>query len=203
MVPTIEDYTELLLVPSSSTRIYTPIQQYRTNRELANTLGLRYEVVNPEVCRAGLTWRHASISFDFLASQFSRSQCPWDHIGDFVNGDQGWEKLWVKAFMIAFAGIIFSSPSSGRVDLGVVPLVDSLSRDLSIFPALVSETVKSLSYCKSHDASMPMLCAQLFQLWFCSHLHHFYDLQTLSYLVRSMIKHSMVINLPFEGSNKE
>uniref|UniRef100_A0A2N9ENJ9 Uncharacterized protein n=1 Tax=Fagus sylvatica TaxID=28930 RepID=A0A2N9ENJ9_FAGSY len=126
LVPTIEEYTELLLVPSSSTWIYMPIQRYRTNRELANTLGLRYEVVNPEVCKAGLTWRHASISFDFLASQFSRSQCPWDHIGDFIN------------------------------DLGIVPLVDSLSRDLSIFPALVSETVRSLSYypiisCEEHD----------------------------------------------------
>jgi hypothetical protein len=105
--------------------------------------------------------------------------------------------------MIAFAGIIFFPSSFGRVDLGIVPLVDSLSRDLSIFPALVSETVRSLSYCKSHDASMPMLCAQLFRLWFCSHLRHFYDLQTLSYLVRSTIKHSKVINLPFKGSNKE
>uniref|UniRef100_A0A2N9FFQ6 Uncharacterized protein n=1 Tax=Fagus sylvatica TaxID=28930 RepID=A0A2N9FFQ6_FAGSY len=65
-------------VPSSPAQIYMPTQQYRANRELANTLGLRYRVVNPEISK--------------------------DYIGDFVNGEQGWGELRIKAFKIAFAG---------------------------------------------------------------------------------------------------
>jgi hypothetical protein len=38
LVPTIEEYTALLQVPSSPTQIYVPIQQYRANRELATFL---------------------------------------------------------------------------------------------------------------------------------------------------------------------
>jgi hypothetical protein len=97
-----------------------------------------------------------------FSSQFSRSQCLQDYIGDFINGSQGWEELRIKAFKLAFSGIILFPSSAGRIDLGVVPLVDSLSEDLSIVPALVSETVRSLSYCRSHGASVPMFCAQLF-----------------------------------------
>ena len=81
--------------------------------------------------------------------------------------------------------------------------MDSLSGDLSIVPALVSEIVRSISYCRNHGTSMPMLYAQLFQLWFCNHLHYFYELQTPSYLERSTIMNSKGIDLPFEGSSEE
>ncbi len=46
LVPTIEEYTTLLQVPSSPTQIYVPIQQYRANKELANFLGLKNGVVS-------------------------------------------------------------------------------------------------------------------------------------------------------------
>ena len=75
--------------------------------------------------------------------------------------------------------------------------------DLSIVPALVSETVRSLSYCRIHGTSVPMFCALLFQLWFCSHLCYFYELQTFFYFERSMIMHSKGIDLLFEGSSEE
>jgi hypothetical protein len=97
-----------------------------------------------------------------------------------------------------------SSPSStDRIDLGVVPLVDNLSGVLSIVPAIVSETMRSLSYCRIYGASMPMFYAQLFQLWFCSHLHYFYELQTSFYFERSTIRQSKGIDLPFDYSSEE
>ena len=75
--------------------------------------------------------------------------------------------------------------------------------DLSIVPALVSETVRSLSYCRIHGTNVPMFCALLFQLWFCSHLCYFYELQTFFYFERSMIMHLKGIDLLFEGSSEE
>ena len=56
LVSTIEEYTELLQVPSSPTQIYVSIQQYRANKELANFLGLKNWVVSLEICKVGTTW---------------------------------------------------------------------------------------------------------------------------------------------------
>ena len=159
LVPTIVEYTALLQVPSYPTQIYVSIQQYRAYRELANFLGLKYGVVSPEIRKVGTMWRHANISFGFLASRISRSQCSQDYIGDFISGEQGWEKLRIRAFLIAFSSIIIFPSSASKIDLGVVPLVDSLSEDLSIVPTLVTEIVRSLSYCRSHGAGVPMFCA--------------------------------------------
>jgi hypothetical protein len=70
LVSTIEEYTALLQVPSSPTRVYVPVQQYRANKELGNFLGLKYKAMRLEIRKVGTTWQHASISFDFLTSQF-------------------------------------------------------------------------------------------------------------------------------------
>uniref|UniRef100_A0A2N9EZL1 Aminotransferase-like plant mobile domain-containing protein n=1 Tax=Fagus sylvatica TaxID=28930 RepID=A0A2N9EZL1_FAGSY len=48
-----------------------------------------------------------------------------DYIGDFINGEQGWEKLRIRAFLIAFSSIIIFPSFASKIDLGVVPLVDS------------------------------------------------------------------------------
>uniref|UniRef100_A0A2N9ECG0 DUF7745 domain-containing protein n=1 Tax=Fagus sylvatica TaxID=28930 RepID=A0A2N9ECG0_FAGSY len=148
LVPTVEEYTTLLQFLSSPTRVYVPVQQYRANRKLGNFLGLKYRAMRPKIRKVGTTWQHASISFDFLTSRFSRSQCPQDYTDDFINGSQGWEELRIKIY----------------------------------------------------GASMPMFYAQLFQLWFCSHLHYFYELQTSFYFERSTIRQSKGIDLPFDYS---
>uniref|UniRef100_A0A2N9HS73 DUF7745 domain-containing protein n=1 Tax=Fagus sylvatica TaxID=28930 RepID=A0A2N9HS73_FAGSY len=95
---------------------------------------------------------------------------------DFIAGKRGWKKFRINAFKIAFAGIFLFPTSAGRIDLGVIPLVFSEGR--SIIPAILCETVRSLSYCRRQGDGIPMFCTQLLQLWFCSHLRHFYRLQT-------------------------
>jgi hypothetical protein len=148
LVPTIGEYAELLQVASSSTRIYMPIQRYRANKELVNTLRLRYKAMNPEVHKAGPTWRHANISFEFLARHWRL--CQWrPGMGGAVG--QGFHDLFCRYHLFSFL--------VGRVDFRVVPLMTSLSVDISIVPALVSETLRSFSYCRSHDVGVPMFCA--------------------------------------------
>uniref|UniRef100_A0A2N9GM69 DUF7745 domain-containing protein n=1 Tax=Fagus sylvatica TaxID=28930 RepID=A0A2N9GM69_FAGSY len=177
LVPTLEEYAELLQLdsPFSETPVI-PIQGPRSNRCLEKYLGLTTAVLRPEIARPEETWRKANISLDLLTKYFSRSDFPVKLARDFIAGKKGWKKFRINAFKIAFAGIFLFPTSAGRIDLGVIPIVFSEGR--SIIPAILCETVRSLSYCRRQGEGVPMFCTQLLQLWFCSHLRHFYRLQT-------------------------
>ena len=68
-------------------------------------------------------------------------------------------KFQNNAFKIAFAGIFLFPTSTGRIDLGVIPLV--LSEGKSIIPTILCETVQSFSYYRDQDEGVPMFCTQL------------------------------------------
>uniref|UniRef100_A0A2N9HWZ5 DUF7745 domain-containing protein n=1 Tax=Fagus sylvatica TaxID=28930 RepID=A0A2N9HWZ5_FAGSY len=78
---------------------------------------------------------------------------------DFIAGKKEWKKFRINAFKIAFAGIFLFPTSAGRIDLGVIPIVFSEGR--SIIPAILCETVRSLSYCRRQGEGVPMFCTQL------------------------------------------
>jgi hypothetical protein len=115
-------------------------------------------------------------------------------------GRKGWKKFRINAFKIAFAGIFLFPTSAGRIDLGVIPIVFSEGR--SIIPAILCETVRSLSYCRRHREGVPMFCTQLLQLWFCSHLQHFHRLQTPYHFERHTVSQTVQIALPFTGNSR-
>uniref|UniRef100_A0A2N9GC42 DUF7745 domain-containing protein n=1 Tax=Fagus sylvatica TaxID=28930 RepID=A0A2N9GC42_FAGSY len=120
---------------------------------------------------------------------------------DFIVGKKGWKKFRINAFKIAFAGIFLFPTSAGRIDLGVIPIVFSEGR--SIIPAILCETVRSLSYCRRQGEGVPMFCTQLLQLWFCSHLRHFYRLQTPYHFERHTVSQTVDIALPFTGNSRD
>ena len=163
LVPTLEEYAELLQLSSpSSERPFMPNLGFWSNRVLEKFLGLTSEVLRWEIRQVEETWRKASISLDFLKRNFSWSDFPTDLIGDFSVGERDWEKFRVNAFKIAFAGIFLFPTSAGRIDLGVFPLI--FSEDKSIVPAILCETVRSLSYYRSQGEGLSMFCAQLLPL---------------------------------------
>uniref|UniRef100_A0A2N9FX80 DUF7745 domain-containing protein n=1 Tax=Fagus sylvatica TaxID=28930 RepID=A0A2N9FX80_FAGSY len=49
---------------------------------------------------------------------------------------------------------------------------------------------------------VPMFCTQLLQLWFCSHLQHFYRLQTPYHFERHTVSQTVKIALPFTGNSR-
>ncbi len=128
----------------------------RSNRVLEKFLGLNSEVLRREIRRVDETWRKASISLDFLTRYFSWRDFLTDLIGDFSSGKRDWEKFRNNAFKIVFAGIFLFSTFAGKIDLGVVPL--ALSEGKSIIPAILCETVQSLSYCQNQGEGVPKLC---------------------------------------------
>uniref|UniRef100_A0A2N9J8L7 DUF7745 domain-containing protein n=1 Tax=Fagus sylvatica TaxID=28930 RepID=A0A2N9J8L7_FAGSY len=202
LVPTMEEYAELLQLdrPFSETPVI-PIQGPRSNRCLEKYLGLTTAVLRPEIARPEETWRKANISLDLLTKYFSRSGFPVKLARDFIAGKKGWKKFRINAFKIAFAGIFLFPTSAGRIDLGVIPIVFSEGR--SIIPAILCETVRSLSYCRRQGEGVPMFCTQLLQLWFCSHLRHFYRLQTPYHFERHTVSQTVNIALPFTGNSRD
>uniref|UniRef100_A0A2N9GJ16 DUF7745 domain-containing protein n=1 Tax=Fagus sylvatica TaxID=28930 RepID=A0A2N9GJ16_FAGSY len=50
---------------------------------------------------------------------------------------------------------------------------------------------------------VPMFCTQLLQLWFCSHLRHFYRLQTPYHFERHTVSQTVNIALPFTGNSRD
>ena len=147
LVPTLEEYAGLLQLdsPFSDTPVI-PIRSPRSNRVLEKYLGLTSAVLRSEIIRPEETWWKANISLDLLTKYFSRSDLPVEFARDFIAGKKGWKKFRINAFKIAFTGIFLFPTSAGRIDLGVIPLVFSEGR--SIIPAVLCETVRSLSYCK-------------------------------------------------------
>jgi hypothetical protein len=201
LIPTMEEYAELLQLdsPFSETPVI-PIQGPRSNRCLEKYLGLTTAVLRPEIARPEETWRKANISLDLLTKYFSRSAFSAKLARDFIVGKKGWKKFRINAFKIAFAGIFLFPTSAGRIDLGVIPIVFSEGR--SIIPAILCETVRSLSYCRRQGEGVPMFCTQLLQLWFCSHLQHFHRLQTPYHFERHTVSQTVQIALPFTGNSR-
>jgi hypothetical protein len=202
LVPTLEEYAGLLQLdsPFSETPVI-PIQGPRSNRGLEKYLGLTSAVLRPEIIRPEETWRKANISLDLLTRYFSRSDFPVELARDFIAGKKGWKKFRINAFKIAFAGIFLFPTSAGRIDLGVIPVIFSEGR--SIIPAILCETVRSLSYCRGQGEGVPMFYSQLLQLWFCSHLQYFYRLQTPYHFERYTVKQTVKITLPFIGNSRD
>uniref|UniRef100_A0A2N9FAA8 DUF7745 domain-containing protein n=1 Tax=Fagus sylvatica TaxID=28930 RepID=A0A2N9FAA8_FAGSY len=109
---------------------------------------------------------------DLLTKYFSRSDFPVELARDFIAGKKGWKKFRINAFKIAFAGIFLFPTSAGRIDFG------------------------------RQGEGVPMFCTQLLQLWFCSHLQHFYRLQTPYHFERHTVSQTVKIALPFTGNSR-
>jgi hypothetical protein len=156
-------------------------------------------VLRPEISRVDETWRKANISLDLLTKYFSWSDFPAEFAEDFIPSKRGWKKFRTNAFKITFAGIFLFPTSTGRIDLGVIPLI--FSEGMSIIRAILCETVQSLSYCRRQGKGVPMFCMQLLQLWFCSHLRYFYRLQTPYHFERHMVRQTVDTALLFTGNS--
>jgi hypothetical protein len=202
LIPTMEEYAKLLQLDSAFRETpVIPIRGPRSNRCLEKYLGLTTAVLRPEIARPEATWRKANISLDLLTKYFSRSAFPARLARDFIAGKKEWKKFRINAFKIAFAGIFLFPTSAGRIDLGVIPIVFSEGR--SIIPAILCETVRSLSFCRRQGEGVPMFCTQLLQLWFCSHLRHFHRLQTPYHFERHTVSQTVDIAFPFIGNSRD
>uniref|UniRef100_A0A2N9EGM6 DUF7745 domain-containing protein n=1 Tax=Fagus sylvatica TaxID=28930 RepID=A0A2N9EGM6_FAGSY len=60
-----------------------------------------------------------------------------------------------------------------------------------------------IAFAGGRGEGVPMFCTQLLQLWFCSHLQHFYRLQTPYHFERYTVRPTVNIALPFTGNSHD
>lgn len=71
--------------------------------------------------------------------------------------------------MAFFGAVLFLSPL-GAISFAVLPLVSVLLHGYSFIPALLSETVRSLSLCQKASRGRLGYYVHMLQLWFYGHL---------------------------------
>ena len=98
---------------------------------------------------------------------------------------------------MAFFGAVLFPSLLGVVSFVVLPLVSALPHDTSFIPAILSETIRSLSLCRETGRGRLGCCIHLLQLWFCSHLSVIARDQPEGFASRSIVWATIVLNLPF------
>uniref|UniRef100_A0A2N9FHX5 DUF7745 domain-containing protein n=1 Tax=Fagus sylvatica TaxID=28930 RepID=A0A2N9FHX5_FAGSY len=181
LIPTMEEYAKLLQLdsPFSETPVI-PIQGPRSNRCLEKYLGLTTAVLRPEIARPEATWRKANISLDLLTKYFSRSAFPARLARDFIAGKKEWKKFRINAFKIAFAG-------RGQP---------------SIIPAILCETVRSLSFVGDRERGSRCSARSSFSSGSAVTCSIFIVLQTPYHFERHTVSQTVQIALPFTGDSR-
>ena len=111
-----------------------------------------------------------SMSFEFLHDWFHLLECLVGYHDDFMDLEEQWSSYRHKAFLVAFFGtVLFPSPS-GAISFSIRPLESVLPHGFSFIPALLSETIRSLSLYREIGRGRLGCCVHMLQLWFYSHL---------------------------------
>ena len=144
-VPTLEEYDRFLSLSTPLSTIFVPLVRPRYHKRLIDLLGLKRLVIK------ALTWYgsgiEGSMSFNFFYDRFHSLECPVGYRDDFVDLEERGTSYRRQAFLVAFFGVMLFHSSSGAISFVVLPLVSTLPHGISFIPALLSETIRSLSLC--------------------------------------------------------
>ena len=168
LVPTLEEYDCFLALSTLVSWVYQPPVRTSYCKRLAKLLSLK-RLVDETLTqyRNGLG---GSMPFDFLFDWFRSTKCPVAYWEDFVDLKEHWVSYRCQAFMVAFFGTVLFPSQLGSISFAILPLVSTLPHSISFVPALLFETVRSLSLCCETGSGRLGCCVHLLQLWFCSHL---------------------------------
>ena len=115
-----------------------------------------------------LTWYGSgiggSMSFEFLHVRFHLSECPIGYQDDFVDLEERCASYRRQAFLVAFFGVVLFLSPSGAISFSILPLVSALPHGTSSIPALLSETIRSLSLCWEASRGRLGCCVHMLQL---------------------------------------
>jgi len=195
LVPTLEDFDHFLSLSTPLSAIFVPSVWPRYRKRLTNLLGFKRPVVEAQ------TWYGSgiggSMSFNFLYDWFHSLECPVGYRDDFVDLEERWTSYQHQTFLMAFFGTMLFPSSPRAVSFTVLPLVSGLPHGTSFIPALLSETIRSLSLCRETNRGRLGCCVHMLQLWFCSHLSVIARDQPIGFVSRNRVQAIVVLDLPF------
>ncbi|MBA0805544.1 hypothetical protein Gohar_005049 [Gossypium harknessii] len=106
---------------------------------------------------------------------------PWRSLRDLILAHPDTKKK-VDVFALSIYGLMIFPRALGYVDKAVTDLFDRLDKGVTPIPAILAETFRSLSACRSTGQGRFFGCAQLLLVWFHS---HFWNVDKVSYRIFS------------------
>ena len=183
LMPTLEDHFLSLSTPMSI--VFVPPVRTRYRKRLVDLMGFKKRVVEVLTCYGSGV--EGSMSFKFLHDWFQLLECPAGYRDDFVDLKEQWASYRRQAFLVAFFGTVLFPSTSRAISFNVLPLVSVLPHGYSFNPALLSETIRSLSLCQETGKGRLGYCVHMLQLWFYSHLSVIARDQPMGFVDRNRI----------------
>ena len=166
LVPTVEEYTALLRCPK--------IQVDKAYSRAACVPSFLKKLMN--ITGMSEQWVVARIQ------QKGDSKCvPWKSLRDLVMVHPDVKKR-VDVFALGIFGLVVFPKALGHIEEAVSDLLDRLGEGVTLMPAILAETFRSLNACRRTGEGRFIGCAQLLLAWFHS---HFWKVEKVSYQVFS------------------
>ncbi|KAG8502349.1 hypothetical protein CXB51_000294 [Gossypium anomalum] len=166
LVPTIEEYTALLRCPKVQViKAYAKVFNGQTfTKKLMNISGMSEPWVTAWIQQKG------------------DSKCiPWENLRDLVLTHPD-ERKRIDIFTLSIYGLVIFPKALRHVDEAAIDLFDRLEKGITLVPAILAETFRSLSMCQKSGDGRFIGCAQLLMAWFHG---HFWKVDKVSYRVFS------------------
>ncbi|MBA0880164.1 hypothetical protein Goshw_006815 [Gossypium schwendimanii] len=93
---------------------------------------------------------------------------PWKSLKDLILAHPDMRKR-VDVFALSIYGLVVFPKALGHVDEVVIDLFDRLDKRVTLVPAILAETFRSLNACQKASEGRFIGCMQLLLAWFHSH----------------------------------
>ncbi|KAJ9181717.1 hypothetical protein P3X46_005784 [Hevea brasiliensis] len=156
-VPTMEEYQALLGIPYSlQNRIYLHLEHRQTWKRLAHMLG-----TPPEELKSKETTKGNTHGWYWTYLQKWLDQCL---------REKRWDQASVALALGIYGLILFPGPL-GIITCNAVEVFWTVERQqINPIPAILAETLLTLTYCRQQGKGSLKCCSQLLYLWIISHM---------------------------------
>ena len=153
LVPTIEEYQCLLGLPKDKKAVlFQPKPQKSCKRALAHFMGY------------GGLYRDAH---NIVIQREGKELIPWESIRDAMH--EATEDRVHSHIALAIYGLVIFPRVPDFIDGAVFELMDQVTKGANPVPAILGETIRSLSYLRTNGTDHLMGCLPLLSVWLRSH----------------------------------
>ena len=152
LIPTVEEYVALLRIspPNSNKVFWKKSKKVPFRKKLAQMTNIDASVFVPITRLKG---KNKCVQYDFLERYIIENN----------NDDRV-----VDIFALMVYGTLIFPQSPGYIDAVVVDLVEQINNQVNLVPAIITETIWSLNYCRRKGQRDFIGCAQLLYIWIWS-----------------------------------
>ena len=132
LIPTVEEYTALLRIssPNPDKVFWKKSKKISFRKKLAQMINVDASIFVP------------------ITRQKEKNECvQYDFLESFIIENNHDDRIMDVFALVVYGTLIFPQ-SSGYVDATVVDLIEQIDNQVNLVPAIVTETIRSLNYCR-------------------------------------------------------